>query len=67
MTDQRERLPTGRPCRSSVNSAGRVLAVLAALMLGSCNFLLDEFTVLDKPGPVAEPQFVAPSGTSDRH
>jgi hypothetical protein len=40
--------------------------LLAALTLGSCNFLIDEFTWLDHAGSVAGPQQQAPSATSDR-
>jgi hypothetical protein len=55
------------PQRPSVLTyAGRTLILLAALTLGSCNFLIDEFTWLDHAGSVAGPQQQAPSATSDR-
>lgn len=55
------------PCRSLASHAGRLIVLLAALSLGSCSFLMDEFTWLDKAGPTSEPQLVVPIGTSARH
>jgi hypothetical protein len=43
---------------------GSVLMLL--LSFGSCRYLLDEFTQLDRAGPIAEPQQPAPSATVDR-
>jgi len=44
----------------------RALVLLSALMLGSCTFLADEFSWLDRAGSVAGPQQEPPSATSDR-
>ena len=57
-------LPPRRVARRTV----RLLSVLlAALGAGSCSFLADEFTWLDRAGPVADPAATAaPSGTAER-
>ncbi|MGK0519257.1 MAG: hypothetical protein ACJAUC_001956 [Planctomycetota bacterium] len=45
---------------------GRAALLLVALSLGSCTFLADEFTWLNRAGPVAEPQDLPPSPILDR-
>ena len=45
---------------------GRALILLSALMLGSCSFLVDEFSWLNRAGSVAGPQAQPLSATSDR-
>lgn len=44
----------------------RVCLFLFVLSLGSCRFLVDEFSMLDHAGPVAEPQIKVPSPVDDR-
>lgn len=56
-----------RSQRTSVTAyVGRALILLASLSLGSCTFLTDEFSWLNRAGSVAGPQQQAPSATSDR-
>jgi len=45
---------------------GRIVLLAVVVSLGSCRFLVDEFTRLDRAGPIAEPQEQAPSATVDR-
>ena len=52
--------------KSVVTLLGRAALLLFALSLGSCTFLADEFTWLDRAGPIAEPQDQAPSPIVDR-
>jgi len=59
--------PQLRARRSLASQAGWVLVLMAALSLGSCSFLIDEFTTLDKAGPVSAPQLVVPVGTNASH
>lgn len=44
----------------------RICLFLFVLSLGSCRFLVDEFSMLDHAGPVAEPQIKVPSPIDDR-
>lgn len=54
------------PAVSSQRLLGRVALLLVALSLSSCTFLADEFTWLNRAGPVAEPQDQPPSPIVDR-
>ena len=45
---------------------GRAAILLSALSLGSCTILADEFTWLNRAGPIAEPQDQPPSPIVDR-
>ena len=50
----------------AVSMLGRIVLLAVVVSLGSCRFLVDEFTRLDRAGPIAEPQEQAPSATVDR-
>ncbi|MFT4514282.1 MAG: hypothetical protein ACI89X_000795 [Planctomycetota bacterium] len=52
--------------RGGMTLLGRAALLLFALSLGSCTFLADEFTWLNRAGPVAEPQDQPPSPVVDR-
>lgn len=52
--------------KRGITLLGRVALLLFALSLGSCTFLADEFTWLNRAGPVAEPQDQPPSPIVDR-
>lgn len=44
----------------------RSLMIVALATLGSCRFLADEFSWIDRAGPVAEQEQLAPSPIDDR-
>ena len=62
------RYPTSELSRrkSTATLIARICLFLFVLSLGSCRFLVDEFSMLDHAGPVAEPQIKAPSPIDDR-
>ena len=61
---------TGEPAfvqaKNCITLLGRTMLLLFALSLGSCTILADEFTWLNRAGPIAEPQDQPPSPIVDR-
>jgi hypothetical protein len=52
--------------KNGISLWGRAAILLSALSLGSCTILADEFTWLNRAGPIAEPQDQPPSPIVDR-
>lgn len=58
--------PTSVQAKNCITLLGRTMLLLFALSLGSCTILADEFTWLNRAGPIAEPQDQPPSPIVDR-